>query len=83
MRGAAPMQAPARVNRTYRNKQDGLLVGYAPLTENLYAALAEYTPSDQKTTRHRRHDDPRRLRLASQALGARSEDIHQHRSRHR
>jgi len=41
MRGAALMQALARVNRTFRNKQDGLLVGYAPLKENLYAALAE------------------------------------------
>ena len=49
MRGAALMQALARVNRTFRNKQDGLLVGYAPLTENLYAALAEYTASDQNT----------------------------------
>ena len=35
MRGAALMQALARVNRTFRDKQDGLLVGYAPLTENL------------------------------------------------
>ena len=43
MRGAALMQALARVNRTFRDKQDGLLVGYAPLTESLYAALAEYT----------------------------------------
>ena len=49
MRGAALMQALARVNRTFRNKQDGLLVGYAPLTENLYAALAEYTARDQNT----------------------------------
>ena len=49
MRGAALMQALARVNRTYRDKQDGLLVGYAPLTENLYAALAEYTADDQRT----------------------------------
>ena len=49
MRGAALMQALARVNRTYRDKQDGLLVGYAPLTENLYAALAEYTADDQQT----------------------------------
>jgi len=49
MRGAALMQALARVNRTFRNKQDGLLVGYAPLTENLYAALAEYTARDQTT----------------------------------
>jgi type I restriction enzyme, R subunit len=49
MRGAALMQALARVNRTFRDKQDGLLVGYAPLTENLYAALAEYTADDQRT----------------------------------
>jgi type I restriction enzyme, R subunit len=49
MRGAALMQALARVNRTFRDKQDGLLVGYAPLTENLYAALAEYTANDQTT----------------------------------
>ncbi len=49
MRGAALMQALARVNRTFRNKQDGLLVGYAPLTENLFAALAEYTARDQNT----------------------------------
>jgi type I restriction enzyme R subunit len=47
MRGAALMQALARVNRTFRGKKDGLLVGYAPLTENLYAALAEYTATDQ------------------------------------
>ena len=49
MRGAALMQALARVNRTFRDKQDGLLVGYAPLTENLYVALAEYTANDQTT----------------------------------
>lgn len=48
MRGAALMQALARVNRTFRNKQDGLLVGYAPLTDNLYEALAEYTSHDQQ-----------------------------------
>ncbi|WP_410630730.1 type I restriction endonuclease subunit R [Amycolatopsis sp. cmx-4-83] len=49
MRGAALMQALARVNRTFRAKEDGLLVGYAPLTENLYAALAEYSATDQET----------------------------------
>jgi hypothetical protein len=49
MRGAALMQALARVNRTFRDKRDGLLVGYAPLTENLYAALAEYTINDRTT----------------------------------
>ena len=49
MRDAALMQALARVNRTFRGKEDGLLVGYAPLTENLMAALAEYTARDQTT----------------------------------
>lgn len=49
MRGAQLMQTLARVNRRFRNKQDGLLVGYAPLTENLYQALAEYTADDQET----------------------------------
>lgn len=49
MRGAQLMQTLARVNRTFRNKQDGLLVGYAPLTDNLYRALAEYTVRDQQT----------------------------------
>jgi len=47
MRGAALMQALARVNRTFRDKQDGLLVGYAPLTDSLYEALAEYSARDQ------------------------------------
>lgn len=48
MQGANLMQALARVNRRFRGKQDGLLVGYAPLTENLKKALVEYTPSDQE-----------------------------------
>jgi type I restriction enzyme R subunit len=48
MRGAQLMQTLARVNRTLRNKQDGLMVGYAPLHENLLAALAEYTSADQQ-----------------------------------
>jgi type I restriction enzyme R subunit len=48
LKGALLMQTLARVNRTYRDKKDGLLVGYAPLTENLYRALAEYTASDQQ-----------------------------------
>jgi type I restriction enzyme, R subunit len=48
MQGANLMQALARVNRRFQNKQDGLLVGYAPLTENLRKALAEYSPDDQR-----------------------------------
>lgn len=47
MRGANLMQALARVNRRFNGKQDGLLVGYAPLTEGLRKALAEYTEGDQ------------------------------------
>ena len=49
MRGAQLMQTLARVNRRFRDKQDALMVGYAPLTDNLYKALAEYTRRDQET----------------------------------
>jgi type I restriction enzyme, R subunit len=48
MRGAALMQALARVNRPFRAKPDGLLVGYAPITQNLHEALADYTDTDQR-----------------------------------
>jgi type I restriction enzyme, R subunit len=47
LKGALLMQTLARVNRTFRGKQDGLLVAYAPLADNLREALAEYTVSDQ------------------------------------
>jgi len=49
LKGALLMQTLARVNRTFRGKQDGLLVAYAPLAENLHAALAEYSSEDQAT----------------------------------
>src|SRR5665647_2230478 len=49
LKGALLMQTLARVNRTFRGKQDGLLVAYAPLAENLAKALAEYTETDQET----------------------------------
>ncbi|MGF0168766.1 type I restriction endonuclease subunit R [Streptomyces koyangensis] len=48
LKGANLMQALARVNRRFRAKEDGLLVGYAPLTENLQRAIAEYTEADQQ-----------------------------------
>ncbi|WP_409470688.1 type I restriction endonuclease subunit R [Streptomyces sp. HC307] len=48
LKGANLMQALARVNRRFRGKEDGLLVGYAPLTENLQRAIAEYTDADQQ-----------------------------------
>lgn len=47
LKGALLMQTLARVNRTFRGKEDGLLVAYAPLAENLANALAEYTSTDQ------------------------------------
>ncbi|MCT2272923.1 type I restriction endonuclease subunit R [Dietzia cinnamea] len=43
LKGALLMQTLARVNRTYQDKRDGLLVAYAPLTDNLTAALKEFT----------------------------------------
>ena len=48
LQGALLMQSLARVNRTFRGKSGGLLVGYAPLADNLQAPLAEYTPEDQE-----------------------------------
>jgi type I restriction enzyme, R subunit len=49
LKGALLMQTLARVNRTFKGKQDGLLVAYAPLAENLNKALAEYTDTDRAT----------------------------------
>ena len=49
LKGALLMQTLARVNRTFRGKSAGLLVGYAPVAENLQSALLEYSPDDQLT----------------------------------
>lgn len=38
----------ARTVPRFRGKEDGLLVGYAPLTENLQKAIAESTDADQR-----------------------------------
>jgi type I restriction enzyme R subunit len=48
MRGAALMQALARVNRPFRDKPSGLIVDYIGVTEKLTEALAEYTRTDQE-----------------------------------
>lgn len=48
LKGALLMQTLARVNRTFRGKEDGLLVAYAPLADNLAKALSEYTATDQE-----------------------------------
>ena len=47
LKGALLMQTLARVNRTFEGKEDGLLVAYAPLADNLAKALSEYTAADQ------------------------------------
>ncbi len=36
------------MNRTFRGKEDGLLVAYAPLADNLQKALSEYTQQDRE-----------------------------------
>ena len=44
------MQAIARVNRVFREKQGGLIVDYIGIAEKLKEALSQYTESDKKTT---------------------------------
>jgi type I restriction enzyme, R subunit len=47
MRGHGLMQAIARVNRVFRDKQGGLVVDYLGLAAELKKALAEYTEQDR------------------------------------
>jgi type I restriction enzyme R subunit len=48
MRGHGLMQAIARVNRVFRDKEAGLIVDYIGIAQNLKAALGIYSPSDQE-----------------------------------
>ena len=50
MSGHNLMQAIARVNRVFKDKQGGLVVDYIGIAENLKDALSQYTESDKKTT---------------------------------
>jgi type I restriction enzyme R subunit len=50
MQGHNLMQAIARVNRVFKEKQGGLIVDYIGIAENLKNALAQYTESDKKNT---------------------------------
>lgn len=50
MSGHNLMQAIARVNRVFKDKQGGLVVDYIGIAENLKEALNQYTESDKKTT---------------------------------
>lgn len=48
MRGHGLMQAIARVNRVFRDKQGGLVVDYLGLAAELKKALADYTEQDRQ-----------------------------------
>lgn len=50
MQGHNLMQAIARVNRVFKEKQGGLVVDYIGIAESLKRALSQYTESDKKTT---------------------------------
>lgn len=50
MQGHNLMQAIARVNRVFKEKQGGLVVDYIGIAEKLKEALSRYTESDKKTT---------------------------------
>jgi len=50
MSGHNLMQAIARVNRVFKDKQGGLIVDYIGIAENLRDALSQYTDSDRGTT---------------------------------
>lgn len=50
MQGHNLMQAIARVNRVFKDKQGGLVVDYIGIAESLKNALAQYTESDRSTT---------------------------------
>lgn len=50
MQGHNLMQAIARVNRVFREKQGGLVVDYIGIADKLKEALSQYTEKDQETT---------------------------------
>jgi type I restriction enzyme R subunit len=49
MRGHSLMQAIARVNRVFRDKEGGLIVDYLGIAEFLKRALSQYTETDRDT----------------------------------
>lgn len=48
MKGHNLMQAIARVNRVFKDKDSGLVVDYIGIADNLKSALQQYSPSDQE-----------------------------------
>lgn len=50
MSGHNLMQAIARVNRVFKDKEGGLVVDYIGIADSLKKALNQYSPSDRNTT---------------------------------
>jgi type I restriction enzyme R subunit len=50
MKGHGLMQAIARVNRVFRDKEGGLIVDYIGIAQNLKTALQQYSKRDQEKT---------------------------------
>jgi len=50
MKGHGLMQAIARVNRVYKDKQGGLVVDYLGIAQQLKEALSNYTETDREET---------------------------------
>jgi len=50
MRGHGLMQAIARVNRVFKDKQGGLVVDYIGIADQLKTALSAYTKGDRRNT---------------------------------
>ena len=50
MRGHGLMQAIARVNRVFKDKEGGLIVDYIGIAQNLKTALRDYSDQDQSQT---------------------------------
>jgi type I restriction enzyme, R subunit len=50
MKGHALMQAIARVNRVFRDKNGGLVVDYIGVAQNLKSALGQYSSRDREQT---------------------------------
>jgi type I restriction enzyme R subunit len=50
MKGHTLMQAIARVNRVFKDKEGGLIVDYIGIAYDLKKALSEYTETDKKET---------------------------------
>jgi type I restriction enzyme R subunit len=50
MKGHTLMQAIARVNRVFKDKEGGVVVDYIGILESLKKALKEYTDGDKKNT---------------------------------